>query len=62
MTSDTTVKPCPECGKEWPENCEQSIAIELYGKCAYCLRFTSKVDFSKIQKIQRDRADSPKEK
>ena len=30
---------CPSCAREWPENCEQAICIELHNECQVC-RFT----------------------
>ncbi len=27
---------CQKCKKRWPEDCEQSISIELYGECFGC--------------------------
>lgn len=30
---------CPCCFREWPENCEQAICIELHNECQVC-RFT----------------------
>lgn len=31
---------CPCCDREWTENCEQAICIELHSECCVC-RFTS---------------------
>ena len=28
---------CPKCGKEWPDDCEQAVAIEKRGKCIGCI-------------------------
>jgi len=35
------MKKCPKCERSWPEDCEQSICIEVYSECQVC-RFTPK--------------------
>ena len=28
---------CPVCKREWPEDCEQSRAVNMRGKCIVCI-------------------------
>lgn len=37
--SDLQGVKCPCCKREWPENCEQAICVELHNECEVC-RFT----------------------
>jgi len=37
--SDLPLLSCPVCFRDWPEDCEQAISIEMYGECCVC-KFT----------------------
>ena len=41
---------CPKCKLEWPQPCEQTASIELFGECIVCRKdILTEDEISQIQ-------------
>ena len=41
---------CPKCKRTWPQPCEQTASIKLFGECISCRRFVLTED--EVKQIQ----------
>lgn len=50
---------CPKCKLTWPQPCEQTVSIKLFGECVSCRRYILTED--EVKQIQEAAHDITKE-